>query len=435
VPATSFHTQLQPRPPVRPQTRFAGLWGIFVFLWLAQIGVAEPDELVLGKAEGYPRGERGTMFAERFKVGSFSASDQILPTREVSRGGAVSALPKGDEVPIRYRFKRAECTLDDYLEHQRVTGLLVLKDGRIVTERYRYNRGAEDRFLSFSMAKSVNALLIGCALERRSIKSLDDPASRYVAELEGSEYGRTTIRQLLRMSSGVKFAEDYERPTSESAKLFAAEAGRSAETPLQVLASFRERTAPAGEKFAYCSSESAVLGYVLSRATGKKIVALTSEWLWQPLGAEHDAAWNLAADGQEQADGRFNAALRDYGRLGLLLAHDGAANGQQIIPKDYLLAATDPAQQPRAFQPTVATPYFGYGYQFWLLPFQTRTFALIGIYGQFILVQPASGIVIVQTAVNRRPTDPDFAAERAAFWRGALESLGGSIAPFAPAKP
>lgn len=386
---------------------------------------SEPDEAALGKEQGYPRGAAAMMYAERFKVGSFSATDKILPTRFVEHGEAVAPLPKGEPAKISYRFKKERHSLADYLEHQRATGLLILKDGKIVAEHYRYDRSPQMRFLSFSMAKSVTSLLIGIA-DKKGILSLDDPAEKYVRELKDSGYGQATIRQLLHMSSGVKFVEEY-NGHDDIARLGRAQRGLEPGGPLAVLASFNERLFPAGKKLGYSSAETSVLGYVLARAAGTNITALTSKWLWQPLGSEADAAWNLSADGQEQTMGSFNATLRDYGRLGLLLAHDGELGGKQIVPKDYVLDATDPTRQPPAFRPRTGTPYYGYGYLFWIFPMRHRTFALLGIYGQSVFVQPDSGIVMVQTSVNKDAKDPSAGAERDAFWRGVLESLGGSV--------
>jgi CubicO group peptidase (beta-lactamase class C family) len=150
--------------------------------------------------------------------------------------------------------------------------------------------------------------------------------------------------------------------------------------------------------------------------------------LWQPLGAERDAFWVLGHDGSERASGFFNASLRDWGRLGCLLARDGGVGDRQVIPREYLLDATDPARQPLAFRPGRATPFYGYGYQFWLLPGRERSFALQGVHGQALFVQPASGIVMVHMAVDEAASgrqDPLPLQERAALWRGVVQSLGG----------
>ena len=328
--------------------------------------------------------------------------------------------------PIRYRFRNVAYTLDDYLERHRVTGLLVLKDGQVVAEHYRYGRRDDARFLSFSMAKSVTSLLVGVALERGLIASLDDPAEKYARGLQGTPYGATSIRHLLRMSSGLVFSERYDG-TDDSARM-----GRAFQSSpngtLDVLQRIVDRHSPAGTVFRYASAESDVLGRVLAGATGRTLADLTAEWLWTPIGAEHEAFWRIGRDGQEGASGYFNASLRDWGRIGLLLARDGRVGDRQVVPREYLLDATDPARQPTAFQPRRATPYMGYGYQFWLLPTAQRSFAMQGVYGQGLYVQPASGIVMVVTSVWQQASgqqDPAPGAERNALWLGVLRSLGG----------
>jgi CubicO group peptidase (beta-lactamase class C family) len=171
-----------------------------------------------------------------------------------------------------------------------------------------------------------------------------------------------------------------------------------------------------------------VLGRVLAGATGRSGAELTEDWLWKPLGAEHDAFWRVSVDGQEQAHGAFNASLRDWGRIGMLLANDGRVGDKQVVPREYLLDATDPRRQPPGFGPLAATPYFGYGYQFWLLPLRERTFAMQGIHGQTVYVQPATGIVLVMTSAWEKASgrqDPQPYEERGALWQGVLEALGG----------
>ncbi|MES2361377.1 MAG: serine hydrolase [Pseudomonadota bacterium] len=396
---------------------------------------AEPDEGVLGKAQNYPVGTVATWYDNLYRVGSWSALNTVpgIRTRTVARAAAASPLPLAANPPaIAYRYQNVGYTLANYLERQRATGLLVLQRGEIVAEHYRYGRKDDARFLSFSMAKSVTSLLTGQALALGAIASLDDTADKYVKALAGSPYGATTIRQLLRMSSGLAFSERYDGK-DDIARLSRASAGApGAGRPLDVLRSITERHSPAGEKFVYASAETDVLGRVLTAATGKNMAELSAEWLWQPMGAEHDAFWRVSSDGQEQSFGGFNASLRDWGRLGLLLANDGRVGEKQVLPRDYLLDATDAARQPAAFRPRKATPYFGYGYQFWLLPLKERSFAMQGIHGQTVYVQPSSGIVLVLTSVWESASgkqNPQPYEERDALWRGVLQSLGGSTAP------
>jgi len=411
---------------VRFNLVFMGVLLFWGFTGLVSVQ-AEPDEVELGKPLGYPVGPR--WFAMENRVGSWSALDRVpgVMTESVSRGPSVSPLPKASLAPsINYRYRNIGYSLDEYLERRRITGLLIIKNGEIVAERYRYGRTEEARFLSFSMAKSVTSLLIGAALQRGLIASLDDPASQYAKDLKGSAYGETSIRHLLRMSSGVTFTERYDGndDISKLSRSFA-----TGNPPVSnLLRTFNDRHSAAGQKFVYASAETEVLGRILTGATGRSMADLTAEWLWKPLGAEQDAFWCHSRDKQAGAYFCFNASLRDWGRLGLLMANDGLVGGQQIISADYLRDATDIARQPPAFAPYKATPYFGYGYQIWLHPLKERSFAFQGVHGQSLFVQPATGIVMVQTAVYAQASgqqDPEPYAERTALWLGVLQSLGG----------
>jgi CubicO group peptidase (beta-lactamase class C family) len=166
---------------------------------------------------------------------------------------------------------------------------------------------------------------------------------------------------------------------------------------------------------------------VLLRAvTGTTLSAYLTERLWQPMGAEADATWIRTKDGTEVAAGGFNAILRDYGRLGVLLANDGAVGAKQVVPKDYLLEATDWRRQSAAFAPGQATPYFGYGYQFWLFPGEKRRFALLGVYGQSIFVDPELKLVMVITAAAKNASvgKESLARERSAVWRSMIGKYG-----------
>jgi CubicO group peptidase (beta-lactamase class C family) len=391
---------------------------------------AEPDAAALGQAQGYPVGQRDTWYTKPYRVGSWSALDQVpgIRVRRVAPSATPVALPRmANPPPIAYRYRNLSYTLAEYLERQRTTGLLVLHKGQVVAEHYRYGRKEDARFLSFSMSKSVVSLLVGIAHGQGAIASLDDPAERYATELRGTPYGATSVRHLLRMSSGLTFQERYDG-ADDVARMSRAFTTSPLGT-VEVLRTITERHSAAGERFRYASAETDVLGRVLKGATGKTIADLTSQWLWQPMGAEHEAYWRIGRDQQEGASGQFNASLRDWARLGLLLANDGRAGDRQVVPREYLLDATDPARQPPAFQPRTATPNFGYGYQIWLLPQKERTFVLQGVHGQTMYVQPASGIVLVLTSVWDQASgaqDPLPYQERSALWRGVLQSLGGS---------
>jgi CubicO group peptidase (beta-lactamase class C family) len=331
-------------------------------------------------------------------------------------------LQAAGEQRIEYRFEDRTYTIDDFLARQRITGLLLIKNGELLIERYQYDRNAASRFVSNSMAKSIVSLGIGMALAEKKIASLDDMVSKYESRLAGSLYGETSIRNLLRMSSGVKFIEDY-GGNDDAARFWR---DRYLRGSIAALRACKPREAEQGTRFHYASSETLVLGLLLGAVTGTTLSDYLSKRLWQPMGAEADATWAKAPDGVETAAGSFNAILRDYGRLGMLLANDGAIGDRQILPKDYLLEATDAHRHPDAFAPKRATPYFGYGYQFWLYPGEKRRFAFIGVYGQAIFVDPELKLVMVTTAAakNADVSKESYAFERGAVWRAIVGKYG-----------
>jgi len=395
-----------------------------ILLALAGPAAAAPDEDVLGKAQGYPIGSpRDWFYKEYVRVGSFSNLDRILPHYTLDKSASPLPLAKTASVPdIKYRFEGRTLTVDDFLARERATGLLLIKDGEILVERYQYDRAANNRFLSHSMAKSIVSLAIGMALAEGKIASLDDTVSKYVPKLAGSTYGETTIRNILKMSSGVPFNEVYDG--KDDLTKFNIERYRGGS--IDALRLFNTREAEQGARFHYASAETVNLVLVLRAVTGMPLSEYLTSRLWQPMGAEQDATWVKLPDGTVAGAGNFNAILRDYGRLGWLLANDGAIGSKQIVPKDYLLEATDWHRQPDAFRPGRATPYFGYGYQFWLFPGEKRRFALLGVYGQAIFVDPGLKLVMVLTAAARNANvgKEPFGRERDALWRGFVARYG-----------
>jgi CubicO group peptidase (beta-lactamase class C family) len=391
---------------------------------LASSAAAAPDEDLLGKASGYPVGTRGSwFFDESVRVGSFSNLDRLLPHYILKKAASALPLPTAaGELKLEYRFENQTHTLDDFLNRQRITGLLVIKDGEILLERYQYDRKPTDRFVSHSIAKSIVSIAVGMALAEGKIASLDDPVSKYEPKLAGSPYGDTSIRNVLRMSSGVPFNEVYDGKDdlTRFGNL------RGARGSIEALRAFVPREVEQGTRFQYASSETVILAVLLRAVTGTTLSAYLTERLWQPMGAEADASWIRSRDGIEIASGSFNAILRDYGRMGVLLANDGAVGNRQVVPKEYLLEATDWHRQPEAFAPKRATSYFGYGYQFWLFPGEKRRFALLGVYGQSIFVDPELKLVMVITAAARNASvgKESLAAERNAVWRGLIGKYG-----------
>jgi CubicO group peptidase (beta-lactamase class C family) len=227
------------------------------------------------------------------------------------------------------------------------------------------------------------------------------------------------------MSSGVEFdLKGSDLKGSRTEKLIDGIFTPKAD-PVAVLANSRKRIAPPGTHFQYSSGDCETTGLVVSRATGKSLTAYLSEKIWIPIGAEATASWWADTSGQELPFSGFNAVLRDYARLGRLLAHDGEWNGQQIIPKSYLIAATTNRSEDRQLLPGAATPYYGYGFQIWIFPGNRRMFVLRGSQSQYVFVDPASKLVLVQTAVRSEgPNSENGQSECMALWLALVKQFG-----------
>ena len=272
------------------------------------------DADAYGRNEGYPTCT-GMAYAreDRCRVGALSHFDKLFPARVIAAPKTPSVLMRAAGEPsIRYTFAGSALTLDQYLERQPVTGFLIAKDNTILVERYQYARTDRHRFTSFSMAKTITALLIGIALKEGAIRSIDDLAEIYVPGLKGTEYGRTPIKALLQMSSDVAFSEVYSDTTSDIWTLSRLTIQQEPEGSLQAVKRFNTRYTQPGQHFHYSSAETLVLGLVLAGATARKVSDYVREKLWEPLGAEADASWGVDATGQEVTYAFFNAVLRDW---------------------------------------------------------------------------------------------------------------------------
>ena len=396
---------------------------LLITLGFAGPSIAAPDEEGYGKSQGYPLGTASSWWQQPHLVGALSRFDALYDFHRVPPSSTPRLLVRAEPAPdIWYTFNNERRDLKRYLDANPTTGLLLLKDDRILFEAYQYDRTEQHRFTSFSMAKTITAMLVGIALRDGAIRSIDDRADAYVPALAGTAYGETPIRHLLTMSSGVAFTEEY-TGTDDVSRLWRGTLLKEGPGGPAAVTPFNNRARPPGQKFSYASAETQVLGLVLRAATRMTVADYLAAKLWQPMGAEAEATWNIDAAGQEATYCCFNARLRDYARLGLLLANDGMRDGRQIVPRDWVLAATTPSDAWPHLKPGTATRFYGYGYQTWIFPESGREFALLGVRGQTIFVHPRSRLVLVHTAVRRQSRDPG-GLETVALWRALVKELG-----------
>jgi CubicO group peptidase (beta-lactamase class C family) len=383
-----------------------------------------PDAEAYGASKGYPAPtEYPQSFQHDFMVGMYSHFDKVTPLRAVPKAATPLVLKRAAEeiVPV-YHYDGRQKAIGDYLDTHPVTGLLIARDDTILFEHYRYARSDQDRFLSNSMAKTITALLVGIAVSEGAIRSIDDVAAAYVPELAGTEYGATPLRALLHMSSGVAFRETYQ-PDDDITKLHGALLrNKDPVGAIAALRQFNTRDAPAGTRFTYASIETEVLGLVVSRAVRMTLADYLSIRIWQKLGAESDAGWAVDPTDQEVAYCCFIATLRDWARLGLMMANDGSWNGQQIVPRQWLLDATS-VPRDSYLRNTIAQSW-GYGYQVWILPGERRMFVLLGISGQDLFVDPESKLIMVHTAVRKLPIGDPKSPEVVALWYALVAQYG-----------
>jgi CubicO group peptidase (beta-lactamase class C family) len=295
--------------------------------------------------------------------------------------------------------------MDDFFAKQRLAGALILHQGTIRYERYALGLSPEKRWTSFSVAKSLTSSLVGIALKEGYIKSLDDNVSDYIEGLKGSAYDNVTIVQLLTMTSGVQWNEDYSDPESDVAKFNNHVANDSLPTIVSYMRTL-PRAYPAGEQWQYSTGETNLIGILVGAATGRSITQYLTEKIWQPFGMENQASWLLGPDGFEISGCCIQASLRDFARYGLFVLEDGKIDGASILPEGWFEMATRK-------QADIGTSGKGYGYQWWT--FDDGSFTARGIFGQTIFIDPERQLVIAFNGNWESATDGKLNQQRFEF--------------------
>jgi CubicO group peptidase (beta-lactamase class C family) len=323
-----------------------------------------------------------------------AALDSFFLTRTVKAGPHAHVLDRGRPLAA---FETGGQRADDFsrfMNVQRVRGVLVLQDGKLRLERYAPPHSAATRWNSFSVAKSITSTLVGAAIKDGYIQSLDDPVTRYIGALRGSAYDEVSVRQLLIMTSGVKWNEDYTDVNSDVARMYAQPPDPGFDMTVSYVRKL-PREAPPGSKWVYKTSETNLVGVLVAEATGKPLADYLSEKIWRAYGMGRDAEWMIDDVGHEQGGCCLAMTLRDYGRFGQFILDGARVGGQPIVPENWLADAT------RTQVSTGAGT--GYGYQWWTR--DDGTFEGRGIYGQTLHIDRARRLVIVINSATEQPTD------------------------------
>ncbi|WP_426294715.1 serine hydrolase domain-containing protein [Sphingomonas sp. DC5200-1] len=290
------------------------------------------------------------------------------------------ALPQGKPLVIP--------GIDRYLAEQREAGIVILQDGKVRFERYGLGFDARGRWTSFSVAKSFTSTLVGAAIRDGAIRSLEDKVSRYIPDLRGSAYDDVTVRQLLTMSSGVRWNEDYENPDSDVSRFNDAKPDPGVDATVSYMRKL-PRAHPPGAVWHYNTGETNLIGVLVSSATGKTLSRYLQEKIWQPGGMASEATWLKGSTGHEIAGCCIQATTRDFARFGLFVLADGKAGGRQVVPADWFAQAT-------VKQKDIGVPGAGYGYQWWT--YDDGSVAAQGIFGQGIFIDRKRRLVIATNA-------------------------------------
>lgn len=328
---------------------------------------------------------------------TFQHTPEIQPTKKISKGEEIFQFKKEENITLAegFTFQGTFYTTEDFIEDTKTSALLVIQDDCIKYEKYFLGGDENTLFSSNSMGKSFVSALMGIAVSEGYIESIEDPIGKYIPEFVGTELENIPIRACLKMASGIDFDEDTDMSSFSINTLM----GKSA---MKVISKYGLQEEPYTYR-RYLSINTEILGEVITNATGYSLAEYMEEKLWKKIGTAHDAYWTLS-NGKELAMGGLSVSLRDYARFARLYLNRGNYNGEQILTEDWVRDSFDIKEEyskPGANED--AYNVIGYGYQWWIPEGTEEEFMAIGVYGQWIYVNPTKHIIIVKTSA-----DPDF---------------------------
>jgi CubicO group peptidase (beta-lactamase class C family) len=396
--------------------KFKNIAGVALaaILGAGALGWQSLDKETRGFLSAFPTNTDILFWSTSQRDAAFRALDRLpflAKHRVVPAGGTSSDLPPGPPLAL-------PLDIDAYMQGQRSAALMVLHNGQVRMERYGLDFDNEGRWTSFSVAKSLTSTLVGMAVRDGHIKSMDDKVSDYIAEMKGSAYDDVSIRQLLTMTSGVAWNENYDDPKSDVAQ-FNNHKPKDGEDAVVSYLRKLPRAVPAGTRWLYSTGETNLVGVLVARATKKTLSDYLSEKIWRPAGMAQQATWILSKTGQEISGCCLQAATQDFARFGQFILNGAQINGQPTLPEGWLSEAT-------TSRTGIGQPGRGYGYQWWT--YDNGSFAARGIFGQGIFIDPARQLVIASNANwGHNATDPTATAAREAFYVAVQQAVDAEV--------
>lgn len=350
----------------------------------------------------------GALFPDK-AVRTYSNTDKIFPTRTIKAGKKPYPLPVSDNPIKALRFPSSGKTYDlpDYVALNRVVGLLILKNGKIVFEHYDFGFTPKARWMSMSIAKSFVSTLVGAAIKDGFIASINDPVTKYLPQLAGSAYENVSVRDILLMASGVKWNETYVDPASDRRKLLELQIASNKPGAIFDLMKSLSKASEAGTVFNYNTGETVLIGEIVQAATKMRLADYLSQKVWSTVAMESDASWYLdSPNGHEVGGSGVLATLRDFGRFGQFILNGAQIDGKKIVPDWWLADAT-------SAKPLVGiSGQYGYAYQWWPVMAEAGSvhegvFMGRGIHGQYLYINPKENVVVVGLGARPKPTGKD----------------------------
>ncbi|PEA84339.1 serine hydrolase [Bacillus pseudomycoides] len=342
------------------------------------------------------------LFDKKKTIENFRNLSKVYPAQKVKRKGHISRFDYDlKDMNVTYSYNGKQSTLDEFLKNTMATGLLIMKDHKVVNERYFHGNTCRSLNTSWSVAKSFLSALVGIAIDEGDIKSVKDPIIAYLPELKNSGYKNVSIKECLQMCSGIYFNEDYHNLSSDFYMLMQASLTAS-KSVNEYINQFKYKEFSRG--FSYKSIDAQVLGMLIAKATGRNLAQYLQEKIWGPLGMESHAFWNIGSGGSVIPYSFLNATLRDFARFGLLYLQNGNWKGKQIISQEWIRESTIPERY-NLLKDNQSHFTDNYQYQWWTPgpDYIVGEFLAIGIWGQNIYINQPENLVIVRTSA-----DPSF---------------------------
>ncbi|MFK7936084.1 MAG: serine hydrolase domain-containing protein [Saprospiraceae bacterium] len=368
------------------------------------------------------------LFDEDRIAHNFIHMGDLITTAPLQKSSQPYRFPRKevDALPATFTYENTTFNTEEFLDSSQLNALVIIQNDTLIYETYARNNSESTNHISWSVAKSFVSAMFGIAMEEGHIKSIDQTVEEYLPEMKGTGYEGVTIKDVLQMSTGVGFNEDYGDFNSDINRYGRSFAWGSSQD--EFARSLKREREP-GTFNHYVSINTHILAMILVRTTGKSLAEYTQEKIWTPLGMEFDAYWLTDDYGMEMGLGGLNVAARDYAKMGQVFLHNGKWQGKQIVPAAWVKASVTPDAEYLTPGSSNSAHDMGYGYQWWVPAGDQGEFMARGIYNQYIYINPTTQTVIVKLSSNHNFNDMSNPHSSGLVHNALFRSLGAHFMP------